>query len=1036
MANPDRGFIAFFVNRPIFASVIAFLIILTGAISMTQLPIATFPQVAPPQVSVSTQYIGASARVVSDTVTTPIEEAVNGVEGMMYMSSNSTNNGDSIITVTFEVGYDADIAKVDVLTKTNQALPQLPSDVNQVGVTVEKQSDDLLLVVNLISPDGTHDSVFLGNYADIHITDALSRIPGIASITNFGLRKYAIRIWLDPAKLTNMGITATEVADAVREQNQQAAAGTLGLAPAPADQAFFYQLNVEGRLSQIAQFEEITLRAQPDGSVVKLKDVARVDLGAETYSSDTKFDGKPTAGLAVFQLANANALDIYKAVAAEMERLSQHFPEDLEYLIAYDTTRFVKESVREVVVTLLQAIALVFLVVFVFVQSWRATLIPAVTIPVSLIGAFAIMQLFGFSINTLSLLGLVLAVGLVVDDAIVVVENVQRQIEQGGTDMKAMTLHAMSEVRGPIITTTLVLLSVFVPVAIMPGLTGQLYNQFALTVAFAVVLSAFNSLTLSPALCSILLRPAAGERRPNIIFRGFNAAFTWLSQAYESSVRILSRIWILVALVFVGLCFALVILLLSRPTAFVPEEDQGYFIVIAELPNGTTSGRTETLMDQVTKILMQTPGVAHVVAVSGLDLIDSIDEPCSGVMFPILKPWKDRNDPDLQVTALIKRVNEKLSSIPGATLFAINPPPIRGVSATGGFQAELQDLNATGSLRLAAVAEEVMKKAAARPEIANLATTFSADFPQRMLNIDRLKVKSMGVNLTDLFDTLQINLGSLYVNEMNKFGRVYRVYLQAEENARMNDQDVMDLKVRNADGEMIDLSTFVDIEPIVGPYNITHYQLYPSVSLLGSPAEGYSSGQAIEAMKAVAKEALPDGFAFAWTGLVYQQLKAGNLAPILFSLSLVFTFFVLAAQYRKLDVTFDGFARGAVRSARRTSGAHGPRHACGCLWADWPFGPDGTCGKERDSHRRIRERPPSTRRRNCRSRNERRPNPTASDSDDRIRVHLWCASSRLCNRRRSKQPAIPRNDRRRRYADRHAAHHHGPGLLRRDPVHA
>lgn len=893
----NAGFIAFFVDRPIFASVIAFLIILAGSICVTLLPIASFPQVAPPEVSVSTQYIGASAEVVANTVTTPIEEAVNGVEGMMYMSSNSTNNGDSVITVTFEVGYDPDIAQVDVLTQTNQALAQLPSEVNQVGVTVEKQSDNLLLAVNLVSPNGTYDSVFLGNYADIHINDALLRIPGVATIINFGLRQYAIRIWLDPTKMANMGITGTDVAAAVREQNQQAAAGAIGLAPAGKDEAFSYQLNTEGRLSQVSQFEDIILRAAPDGSVVKLKDVARVELGAETYASSSKFDGKATGVLGIFQLADANALDIYNAVEAEMERLSKDFPDDVDYVIAYNTSLFVTASVKEVVKTLVQAILLVFIVVFLFVQSWRATLIPAVTIPVSLIGAFAIMQVFGFSINTLSLLGLVLAVGLVVDDAIVVVENVQRQIEKGGSDLRTMTLHAMAEVRGPIITTTLVLLSVFVPVAFMPGMTGSLYNQFALTVAFAIFLSAFNSLTLSPALCAILLRPASQDRKPNIVFRAFNTAFSAVSNAYGASVSILSKAWVLVFLAFAALCVALAVLLMQRPTAFVPEEDQGYFIVVAELPEAATAERTAAVLDEAAAILQKTPGVKHVMQIAGFDLIDSIDQPSAGVCFPILEPWDARKSPDLHVSAIIKRANKELSKISGARLFGVNPPPIPGLSPTGGFQGEIQDLNSLGSQRLAAVADAIMKRARERPEIKSVNTTFSADVPQRFLDIDREKAKSMGVSITDLFQTLQINLGSLYVNELNKFGRVYRVYLQADEQFRMTEQNVLDLKVRNASGDMIDLSTFVTIKPMVGPYNITHYQLYPSVSVLGTPADGYSSGQAIKAMESVTRESLPDGYTFAWTGLVYQQLKAGNLAPVLFTLSLVFTFFVLAAQY-------------------------------------------------------------------------------------------------------------------------------------------
>ena len=896
-SEPKKDFIAFFVSRPIFASVIAIVILIAGASSITQLPISNYPDVVPPQISITTQYTGGGAQVVADTVTTPIEEAVNGVEGMTYMSSNSTNNGDSVVTATFEIGYDQSVAQMNVLNATNQAVSELPEDVQKYGLSIDKQSDNLLICVNLLSPKGTYDGVFLGNYADIHVYDTLMRIPGVASIENFGFRKYAIRIWLDPEALTSLNLTAREVADAVEEQNTQLPAGAMGSSPASPDQAFVYQLSAEGRLSQARQFEEIILRANPDGSMVTIGDVGRAELGAVSYDARTLADGKPTGNLGVFQLAGANALDLRNSVVAEMEKLKEHFPEDVEYVIVYDTTRFVKESISEVIQTLITAIVLVFLVVYLFVQNWRATLIPAITIPVSLVGTFAIMHVFGFSINMLSLLGLVLSVGLVVDDAIVVVENVQRRLEEGGRDMKRIVLAAMAEVRGPIITTTLVLMAVFVPVAVMPGMTGRLYNQFALTVSFAVFLSALNSLTLSPALCAILLRPHDSSAKKNAFFRGFNRFFEKLADGYESSVRGLSKAWVPVLLVFVGLCTLLVFLLNARPKAFIPEEDQGYFMIAIELPDGATVTRTQKVLSEVLELALETPGVEHAMSITGFNIIDSIDQENAGVVFPVLAPWSERKSPELQIEALIKSLSAKFSSVPGATIFALNPPPIRGLSSTGGFEAELQDLNSQGSEKLNDVAVDLMAKASARPEISHVSTTFAVGFPGRFMTIDRVKAKSLGVSITDIFDTLQINVGSYYVNSTNKFGKVYWVYIQAEEDARMSEENIGGLKVRNANGDMIDLAAFINFEPTMGPYNVTHYQLYPSVSLLGNPAEGYSSGQAVAAMEEVAAESLPDGYGFAWTGLVFQQLKAGNLAPVLFALSVVLTFLALAAQY-------------------------------------------------------------------------------------------------------------------------------------------
>lgn len=870
---------------------------------MMLLPVSQFPPMAPPQVQVISTYTGANAAVVARSVTEPIEEQINGVEGMIYMSSNSTNSGQSLITVTFESGYDQAIAEVDVQNRADRAKPQLPDEVNQAGVTVEKVSQNLMLVVNLVSPKGTYDGEFLGNYADIHVVDALARIPGIATIINFGLRKYAIRVWLDPQKLTNLGLTSTDVVSAINEQNQQVAAGALGRAPAAPRQTFSYQLDTLGRLSQASEFEDIILRASTPGSIVRIKDVARVELGSESYNSSFHLGGKPGAAIGVFQLPDANGFTIANAVRAELDSLSRFFPDDVIHVIPYDTTRFVKESIREVVKALFLAMALVFLVVYVFLQDLRGTLIPGVAIPVSLIGTFAFMAALGFSINILSLLGLVLAVGLVVDDAIVVVENVQRRVQEGAEDLQQATRDAMLEVRGPIIATTLALLAVFVPVAFIPGLVGHLYNQFALTIAIAVALSGINSMTMSPALCALLLRPTREDGK-NAFFRTFDALFHKTTEAYVKGVEVLARYWFLVLVVFIGSCILTVVLIQKVPKGFVPQEDQGYVIVGAFAPRGATIARTEAIMAQATDIMLATPGVSTVEAVAGYNLLDGINQVEAGAAWVILKPWKDRDANELQASAIIETLRERLEVIPGARFIVLNAPPIPGLALAAGLNIEIQDRDAHGTRHLALAADNYLEQLNARPELARAFTTFSDDTPMRYLDIDRTKAKTLGVSLTDLFNTLQINLGSLYVNDINKFGRTYRVYVQADKDARASEEDLRNLRVRNRSGDMIDLSVLVKIKPQSGPDNVTHYNLYGSVSINGIPSPGFSSGQAIRAMEEVAATTLPEGYAHEWTGIVFQQIKAGDLAPIIFALSVVFVFLVLAAQYESWSLPF------------------------------------------------------------------------------------------------------------------------------------
>jgi len=892
----------FFIDRPIFASAIALFMVLAGAISALVLPVAQYPPLVPPQVQVSTQYIGGSADVVDGTVTTPLEEQLNGAAGMIYMSSSSTNNGDAIINLTFEVGYDQDIGQMDALTRSNQAISELPPEVQQIGLTIQKYSTNLLLGVNLTSPNGTHDGIFLQNYADIHLADPLARIPGVALVNNFGLSKYAMRIWLDPGKLTNLGLTAMDVTNAIQEQNQQVAAGMIGQAPAPKGQPFQFQLNALGRLEQVEQFEDIVVRALPNGSVVRIKDVGRVELGSEEYTWDIKVDGKPAAFVVISQLANANGLDIKKAAVETMERLAKNFPEDMEWSIKYDTTTFITSSVHEVIVTLIEAVLLVILVVFIFLQNMRATLIPVIAVPVSLIGTLAFMLAFGFSINILTLLGLVLAVALVVDDAIVVVENVMRKLEEGATDLKQATRDAIAEVRSPIIATTLVLIAVFVPVSFIPGMTGLLYNQFALTIAISVFLSGINSLTLSPALCGVFLRPETGEK--NAFFRAFNKTFDALSTGYANSVKLLSRFWVPVMLVFAGLIAVTVLLFEQVPTGFVPEEDQGYVLLVAQLPEAATIERTEAVMGQASEMAQKIPGVADVLAVAGYNVIDALKQSYSGVAFVVLEPWDERTSPETQLKAIMQNLQAKVSQIPGARILVVNAPSIPGLGSTGGFTFEIQDLNGQGVEALNKASINFIEQAHKRPELTGVYTTFSSEVPQRFLDVDRIKAKTRGVSITDIFNTLQINLGSLYVNEFNKWGRVYRVYVQAEEDARATEQDIGRLRVRNKDGEMIELDAFIESSPMVGPYNITHYNMYKSVAVNGNNAPGYSSGQAIEVMEELADTALPDGFGFEWTGLTYQQLKAGNVAPLAFGLSLLFVFLVLAALYESWVMPF------------------------------------------------------------------------------------------------------------------------------------
>jgi hydrophobe/amphiphile efflux-1 (HAE1) family protein len=892
----------FFIERPIFAASVAIIMVLAGLICYPLLPVAQFPEVTPPQVVVSATYPGASAQVVADTVTTPLEQQINGVPGMIYMSSTSANDGSSSTTVTFDVGYPIDIGAVDVQNRVSQATAQLPAIVNQGGVTIQKKNPNLTLAVNLFSPDGSVDLVTLSNYAYLQLVDPLKRIPGVGDVEIFGERRYSMRVWLDPDKLAKLGVTAVDVQNAIAEQNTQVAAGKIGESPAPAGTAFEVQVNAMGRLSDPQQFDDIVIRAGAGSeATLRLRDVGRTELGALQYTSSAKINDKPTVFIAVLPQPGSNALAMDHAIRAKMAELAKSFPKGISYGIVYDTTMFVSASMHDVVVTLVEALLLVIAVVFLFLQSWRTTVIPAIAIPVSLIATLAVMMALGFSLNTVSMLGLVLAIGLVVDDAIVVVENVERQLENGLAPLAAAKA-AMREVTGPIIATTAVLAAVFVPVAFLPGVTGRLYNQFALTIAISVAISAFNSLTLSPALCAVMLR----HREPSrfILFRAFNAGFSRMMHAYAGAIRhLIGARWLVLALFAVGL--ALTYGLYTRvPTGFLPVEDQGYFFAVAQLPDGASLERTEAVSEKIRSILTAADGVQDVVSVSGLNFLTSANQSNAVATFAVLKPWSERGS--LTASQIVARVRPKLAAIPDAAALSFDPPAIPGIAATGGFEFQVEDLNGRGVQALNDATQALLAEARKQPELnaQQLFSTFTTSTPQYNYDLDRTKAKLLGLSLQDVFNTLQIYLGSLYVNDFNLFGRTFRVTIQADQGSRADATDISRLYVRNASGGMVPLSTLGQLRPIVGPEFVPHYNLYGSARINGAAAPGYSSGQAIAAMQRAAADALPPGFAYEWTGITYQELKAGAVAGIVFALALVFVFLSLAAQYESWSMPF------------------------------------------------------------------------------------------------------------------------------------
>jgi hydrophobe/amphiphile efflux-1 (HAE1) family protein/NodT family efflux transporter outer membrane factor (OMF) lipoprotein len=894
-----------FIERPVLASVISVVITLIGLVMIFRLPIDRYPPITPPTVRVTAQYIGASAEVVEQTVAAPIEQQLNGVENMIYFDSKATNDGRFTLTATFEVGTDLDLAAVQVQNRVALAEPQLPEEVRRNGISVRKQSTSLLMVVALESPGDTYDQLFLSNYTKINVRDALARIYGVGDVQLPGEREYGMRVWLDPDALFKLGLTAPDVTRAIQEQNVQAAAGRIGQSPVPKGQEFEYTVRTSGRLANTEQFGNIILRANADGSTVRVKDVARTELGAFDYSVFSRFNGKDAVNILIYQLPGSNAVDVANKVKAELNRLTGGFPNDVRYRLVYDSTDFIRASIEEVLHTLVEAIILVILVVFLFLQSWRATLIPLITVPVSLIGAFMFFPILGFSINVLTLFGLVLAIGIVVDDAIVVVEAVEQYIERGFSPKEA-AFKAMEEVSGAVVAIALILVAVFVPVAFLDGITGQLYRQFALTIAISVVLSAINALTLSPALCALLLKPrheVANSRNLLDRFFGlFNRFFERTLGAYSRTVRALLRRTVLVGVTMCVLFASIYGFYQITPGAFLPSEDEGYFIVDISLPNAASLERTEQVMRQVEAVVSAQVGVKDVFNLGGQSFVSGNNASSVGTLIGVLKPWHLREAKGEDALSIVQSLQQKLFGIPGAFILVFNPPPIQGLGNTGGFNLKLQDKGGSDVANLARVTDQFLNAARSEPAIAQAVTTFQPNEPQLQLEVDRERAKTMNVPISDVFLTLQTYLGGLYVNDFNLFGRTYRVVAQADPKFRRKPEDISRLYVRSNTGQMIPLSVLVRTTPTNGPLSIGRYNLFRATDVLGGSPPGFSSGQAIAALEKAAKT-LPSGFGIEWTGMSYQEIKAGSALGV-FAFSLLMVVLFLAAQYESWIIPF------------------------------------------------------------------------------------------------------------------------------------
>jgi multidrug efflux pump len=887
----------FFIDRPVFATVISIVIVLAGLAAMRALPIAQYPEILPPQVSVSAAYPGASSQVIAETVAAPLEQAINGVENMIYQLSNSSSSGAMSLTVCFAVGIDPDQATINVNNKVQAALAKLPEEVRRQGVKVEKKSSDILQVITLYSPDGSRDPIFISNYALINVIDELKRLKGVGDASQFGSKDYSMRIWLRPDKLAQYNLTPTDVVNAIREQNSQFAAGSFGQQPLKEPQDFTYTVTTQGRFTDPKEFESVILRTDATGASLLLRDVARVELGAQDYSLVTTLNGQQNAAFGIYLQPGANALDTAEAVQRTMERLSKRFPEGIAYKIPYDTTKFVQVSIEEVIHTFFEALVLVVLVVFIFLQNWRATLIPVLAIPVSLVGTFAGMYLLGFSINLLTLFGMVLAIGIVVDDAIVVIENVERVMRTQGLNARDASIKAMEEVTGPIIAIVLVLCAVFVPVGFLGGLAGQMYKQFAITIAVSVVISGIVALTLSPALCALLLKP--GHHEPAAPFRAFNRFFDKATEGYGAGVRFFLKRSLIGLLLFGGM-IALIMLLFARvPGSLVPDEDQGYVINAYYLPPAASLNRTEALSGAVSQQLMEHPAVQDVVTFAGFDVLTFGVRSNAGVSFVPLKDWSERTTPELDARNLTREFMGMGAAQMDGLVLSFNPPPITGMSTTGGFESYIQDRSGGSVEQLGEKVQAFVQAASRRPELAGVQSTFSANVPQYYIDLDRTKTRALGVSVSDVFTAMQATFGSYYVNDFTLFGRTWQVSLQSESEFRRKPEDLGQVYVRSSSGDLVPLSTLLRVRRILGPDSYDRFNVYPSAKVLGGPAPGYSSGQALAAMQAVADEVLGEDYSLGWIGSAYQELATQGSGAQAFVFGLILVFLILAAQYER-----------------------------------------------------------------------------------------------------------------------------------------
>jgi multidrug efflux pump len=889
----------FFIDRPVFAGVLSILIAIAGLVAMRGLPVAQYPDIVPPQVVVNASYPGASAEVIASTVAAPLEQQINGVPNMLYQNSVASSSGTLRITVSFQVGTDPDQATIDVNNRVSAALAKLPEEVRRQGVTVQKRSAAILQVVNMYSPDGSRDPVFLSNYALVNVIDEIKRLPGVGDASQFGAKDYAMRIWLRPDKLAQYGMTPSDVRQAIGGQNSQFAAGSFGQQPMPDDQAFTYSVTTQGRFADVAEFENILLRTDANGASLRLKDVARVELGARDYAFQATLNGQPAAAFGIFLQPGANALETAENVRVAMESMAKRFPSGVDYKIPYDTTKFVQASINEVVKTFFEAMLLVVLVVFLFLQNWRATLIPVLAIPVSLVGTFAGMYLMGFSINLLTLFGMVLAIGIVVDDAIVVIENVERVMRSDRIGPREAAIKAMEEVTGPIISIVLVLCAVFVPVALMDGLAGQMYRQFAMTIAISVIISGIVALTLSPALCAVMLKP--GEHEPAAPFRWFNRQFERITDGYSAGVRFLLKRVLLGLLLFLGMIGLTAWIFTRVPSALVPEEDQGYVIAAYYLQPAASLSRTQKVTTDVTERLLEHEAVANVVTFAGFDVLSFGQRSNAGVSFIPLKDWSERTTPELDARNFTQTVGEMGSDETrrNAMVMAFNPPPISGMSTTGGFEAYIQDRAAQGTAALAQISQKFVEEASKRPELEGVRTTFDASIPQYFVDLDRNKARALGVPVDDVFTAMQSTFGSFYVNDFTLFGRTYQVTMQSEAEFRRKPEDLDQVFVRSTAGEMIPLSSLVKVERVLGPDTFERFNVYPAAKVMGSPAPGYSSGQALQAAREVAEQVLGADYSLAWTGSAYQEVATQGTGNTAFIFGLLMVFLILAAQYER-----------------------------------------------------------------------------------------------------------------------------------------